>query len=97
MATDEEIAQLREASNEAATQAEALLDDDIGAVMKEAGQIDKLKPATADEETYCKLIKVIQEATAQNQSIADLKANIMALGDSAVILFREMSRIARLG
>ena len=94
MATREETEKLEKASCEAASEAAGLLDDEIGAVMKKAGRIDELKPETADAETYEELARVVREATSRNLSIAELKANVEALGNSAISIFREMSVIA---
>lgn len=95
MATEDELKALREASESAATEARALLDDELKTVMDEVARISELKPETADDETYQKLIAVVQEATARNHSIATLKQNVQNLGEGAVELFKTMAAIAK--
>lgn len=94
MATEEELRKLREASAKSAAKARAVLDEDVKAVMDEVARIEELKPDTADQETYDKIIKIVQEATDKNLSIATLKENIEKLGEGAVALFKEMAGIA---
>lgn len=95
MATEEELKKLREASEKSAAKARALLDEDVKALMNELTRIDELKPQTADQETYDKIISVVQEATNKNLSIATLKENIEKLGEGAISLFKEMASIAK--
>ena len=95
MATQEELEAIRKASEKSAEKARALLDEEIKNVMDEVARIDELRPDTADQETYDKLIQVVQEATSKNHSIATLKENVEKLGQGAVSLFKEMSEIAK--
>ena len=95
MATPEELKRIKEASARSAKKARGLLDDEISAVMEEVSRIGELKPQTADEETYKKLIEVVQEATAKNLSIAKLKENVTKLGEGAVALFKEIAEVAK--
>ena len=91
MATEEELRQLREASSASAGKARDLLDEHIKSLMDNVNQMDKLKPVTADNATYEKLIAVVREATAKNHSIATLKANIQNLGEGAVSLAKDIA------
>ena len=95
MPTEEELRELREASEISAQKARALLDEELTGVMEEVARIHELKPATADQQTYEKLVVVVQEATAKNHSIATLKENVEKLGKGAISLFREMAEIAK--
>lgn len=95
MPTDEELEKLRKASEESAKKARQLMDEEVKIVMEEVARIGELKPNTADQETYNKLIKVVKEATDNNESIATLKDNVKKLGESAVSLFKEMADIAK--
>lgn len=95
MATPEELAKLRRASEQSAEKARKLLDDEVSDIMAEVARISELKPETADEETYEKLVSVVTEATRRNESIAAIKKNVEELGDSAVALFKEMASIAK--
>lgn len=95
MPTEEELKALREASEAAAAKARALLDYEVKVVMDEVRRIEELKPKTADEEMYKKIIAIVQEATAKNYSIAKVKENLEKLGKGAVSLFKEMAAIAK--
>ena len=95
MPTPEELEQLRKASEKSAQEARELLDAEVKAIMDKIGRSGELKPKTADEETYNKLIEVITEATNRNESIAILKETVEKLGSSAVSLFKEMASIAK--
>ena len=95
MATEEELRKLREASDRSAQKAKALLDEELKHVMNEVGRIGELKPNTADQETYDKIIQVVKEATSKNHSMAMLKENIEKLGEGAVSLFKDMAEIAK--
>lgn len=95
MPTPEELEQLRNASDESARKARELLDLDVKTVVDEIARINELKPETANEEIYNKLVEVITEATNKNESIAILKENVEKLGDSAVSIFKEMAGIAK--
>ncbi|MFZ5619552.1 MAG: hypothetical protein ACOY5W_00835 [Pseudomonadota bacterium] len=96
MATDEELRKLREASQQSAGIAGALLDDELRDVMKKLDRIDELKPKTADPEVYEKLVHEIEKATQQNLSLATLRHNIESLGGAAVSLFKEIAGKAKL-
>jgi hypothetical protein len=95
MATQEELEALRKASEKSAEKARTLLDQEIKNVMDEVDRIDELKPDTADQETYDRLIQVVHEATSKNHSIATLKKNVEKLGQGAVSLLKEMAEIAK--
>jgi len=95
MATQEELDQLRKASEESASQARELLDSEVKSVMDVITRISELKPSTTDEETYEKLINIVSKATDNNESIATLKENVKKLGSTAVSLFKEIASTAK--
>jgi hypothetical protein len=95
MATPEELEKLRKASEESARKARELLDAEVKSVMDEVSRINELKPPTADQATYDRLVKVVTDATRKNESLATLKSKVEKLGDSAVSLFKEMAGIAK--
>jgi hypothetical protein len=95
MPTPEELDELRRASEESAKKARELLDAEVKYVMDNVERIGELKPKTADEDTYNRLVKEVTEATNKNEGIATLKENVKKLGDSAVSLFKEMADIAK--
>lgn len=55
---------------------------------------DTLKPDTADQETYDKLIQAVSEATEKNESIAAFEARVKTLGGEAVKLAKSLGFIA---
>lgn len=94
MATDQELQELEEASNASADVASAALDASLKTVMSHVARLNELKPKTADEATYQKLIALVQDATRKNESIATLRANVQQLGGSAVALLNDMAKLA---
>lgn len=94
MASDKELQELEEASNASADVASALLDASLKTVMSHVARLNQLKPKTADEAIYRKLVALAQEATRKNESIATLRANVQKLGGNAVALLNDMAKLA---
>lgn len=94
MATEKELQELEEASDKSAEIATAALDASLKAVMRHVKQIDRLKPQTADEATYKKLVAVVQASARKNESVAALRANVQKLGSGAVAMLNEMAKLA---
>ncbi len=59
-------------------------------------ELDSVIPGTADLTVYSVLIKVVEQASRENQSLASLIADIKELGDVAVNIARKVPRFARL-
>jgi len=95
MASDEELERLRRASEQSASKARALLDDELETVMSEVDRLEELKPDTVDPQTYDRLIETVREASRRNESIATLRRNVENLGESAVSAFKEVAAIAK--
>lgn len=57
-------------------------------------EIDELTPDTTDRRTYNVLMKVVEEASRQNISQAELVDNIKDLGDVAVRLAKKIPQLA---
>ncbi len=95
MATEEELRALREAADAADQHASALLDDELAGLMAAVGLLDELKPETASQEDYDRMIKAVQEATAKNHSIATLRQNLMALGSGVLDLAKTAAGLAK--
>lgn len=95
MATAKELQELEEASNKSADVAASALDESLKTVMSHLARIDRLKPKTADEATYQKLVPVLQEATRKNESVAALRANVQKLGAGAIVMLNDMAKLAR--
>jgi hypothetical protein len=85
---------LGDLSNEAAADADAQFSKEIAA-LKELGTagIEKLKPQITDQATYDKLIKVVQEAAAKNESIAQIVDRVKGLGQGAVSLAKKIATL----
>jgi len=65
--------------------------DELNALMglsKE--EIDRITPDTTDLEIYAQLISVVKEASADNISQAELKANIIALGEVGIEIAKKI-------
>jgi len=63
---------------------EALRDTELKLLLETRIDWNALRPQIADQETYDTLIAAVQSATAQNESIAQLKARIVALGSAGI-------------
>lgn len=79
------------ASDQASKETDEFLEDDLK-VLKNAAHIDlkALRPKVADTKAYDKLIKVVEEATQRNESLAQLKASIESLGSEVLSVGKEV-------
>jgi hypothetical protein len=59
-------------------------------------EIDSLTPETTDLKTYAVLIKVVEKASKDNLSQAQLIENINALGDVAIQIAKKVPQFAAL-
>ena len=59
-------------------------------------EIDSITPETTDLKTYAVLIKVVEKASKDNLSQAQLIENINALGDVAVQIAKKVPQFAAL-
>lgn len=94
MPTPEELRELEAASEDAAAVASRLLDRELEAVMRHVSRLQELRPKTADEATYRKLISIVEECTNRNESVAALRARVEKLGSGAVALLRDVAKLA---
>ena len=53
-------------------------------------EIDEITPDTTDLEIYAQLISIVKEASAENISQAELKANIIALGEVGIKIAKKI-------
>ena len=93
--TDEERKKMADAAARSRRKAQALLDTECEAIMKQVSRLQELKPQTADAATYKKLMDVVQQACRNNESVATLKQNVENLGEGAVKLFGEVVAVAK--
>lgn len=57
-------------------------------------EINAIRPTTADKEAYDQLMMVVQEASAQNLSQAELKQRITEMGAIAVSIAQKVPSLA---
>ena len=56
-------------------------------------EITRITPDTNGVEVYAQLISVVKEASADNMSQAELKSNIMALGEIGIKIAKKIPRL----
>lgn len=59
-------------------------------------EVDAVTPGTEDLRVYSVLIKVVEKASKENISKAQLAANIRELGDVAVSIAKKITELAKL-
>lgn len=59
-------------------------------------EIDSISPGTTDLQVYSVLIKIVEQASRENLSQAELTDNIKELGDTAVKIAKKIPRFADL-
>jgi len=87
-------AELKKQSEKAAMKADEILATDLEA-LKNATKtdIEGLRPKVEDQETYDRLIAVVEESTRNNESLAQLKGRIEKLGATALSLAKSVVRL----
>jgi hypothetical protein len=85
---------LEKASQKSIEETDALLLDEYN-TLKQAtkSDLDALRPKVSDPATYDKLIPIINEATQNNLSLADLQQRLESLGAGAVKLGKEVVKL----
>jgi len=94
MANDNENFMTNLAGQSADAANEALKDRETELLSKTASSLESLRPRVSDKESFDKLIAVIKESTARNESIAQLKQRITDLGKGALAVAKEVAAIA---
>ncbi len=85
----------------AATRAKAALEGSLAAEYKGIRSLDPetiadITPDTTDEATYEQLMAVVQEASARNESQAQLAARVKQLGELAITIAKKVPSLATL-
>jgi hypothetical protein len=76
---------LREKAEESMREAESILEEEIKSLLDAtAVELEKLRPNIGDEGTYNQLINAVNEATAKNENLAQLKDRLMRLGTDII-------------
>lgn len=83
--------EMQAASEKAKNETDELLEPELKALKNATStDLEALRPKVSNSEAYDKLIKVVKEATQKNESLAQLKANIQALGSEVLNVSKEM-------
>lgn len=91
---DERKDRLRELAKQSKKKADEELADALQTVKgMTRADLESLRPKVSNQEEYARLITAVEEATARNESIADLKARIEKLGPAALDLAKEVSKL----
>lgn len=81
---------MRQWGNESAEEADKILEDELEALKKfTSSNLEKLKPKVSDKEAYDKLIQAVEESKRKNESKAELKTQIQALGPKVIKVLHE--------
>jgi hypothetical protein len=85
-----------EARAKARRQADGKVDDDLAQITVQADQLrgifDGLK--LTDQATYDELIKIVEDATAENESVASVVDRLKTLGEAGVKLADSITSVA---
>jgi oligoendopeptidase F len=97
----ERLAEFRKALKQDAKEIRAEFEGEYGDELQELyglskQQIDALTPDSTDLETYAQLIQVVKLASRHNLTQAQLKEQIVNLGDTAVSIAKMSARLASL-
>jgi len=57
-----------------------LADQELQVLLQSSSRWEELRPQIHDQETYDRLISAVQQATANNENLAQLRARIETLG-----------------
>jgi len=74
---------------------EALKDQELELLAETTADWDKMRPQIADQATYDALIREVQAATAQNESIAQLRGRIEALGTQGMAVAKKVLELLK--
>lgn len=93
---DEKLKRMKELARESARRTDELLEGDLSA-LKKATQtdLDGLRPKVTDAQTYDRLMEAVRESTKQNESLAQLKGRLEALGGNVSSLVKEAVGLLR--
>lgn len=91
---EERLREMRNASRRAAYAADRELSTQLE-LIRQAGAADirALKPQLSDPEAFNALLKAVKEATAANETQAQLRRRIKDLGEAALSVLREAAGI----
>ncbi len=83
---DDFLAQLKETAAQSAEHTDGTLEAELNELMQCTGeQLEKLRPMVTDQESYDRLIREVSEATANNESIGQLKDRLLEGGKGGLL------------
>lgn len=97
MADDEaRMRRLREAGRRSAAAADKELAGELD-LIRQANAVDlvQLKLQLSDPEAYDKLIRAVQESTARNEDLAQMRSRVQKLGKNVVNVSKELARLLK--
>lgn len=87
---------LKKASEKSVEETDALLLEEYNALLKATkSDLAALKPKISDQEMYDKLVSIINDATADNLSLAEFQQRLESLGTGALQLGKEVVNLLR--
>lgn len=86
--TGDYLAELRQMAAQSAAQTDSELEAELTVLMHSSGeQLEKLRPMVTDQESYDRLIRAVAEASANKDSISQLKDRLTQDGDGGLLNF----------
>ena len=87
-------AELKKKAEEARNRTDELLADELQA-LRNATRLDleKLRPRVTDEETYNKLIDIVEQSTQQNEDLAQIKTRLENLGETGIRMGKSVAKL----
>jgi hypothetical protein len=85
---------LLKASKKSIDETNALLADDYNTLIQATkSDLDALRPKVNDQETYDKIIAIVNNATENNLALADVQQRLQSLGAGAVQMAKEVAKL----
>jgi len=85
---------LKDIAADSAAHTDQLLDEELQTLLKATIEdLEALRPHVTDQETYNKLISVVEEATQYNEKMARLKEMILKGGSKLLNLSKKASKM----
>jgi len=87
---------LKQKSNESAAKTDVLLDEELTALKKATRtNLESIRPKITDQDSYNKLITIVEEANKNNINIGTLKERIEKARSAVVTVAKEASKFIK--
>lgn len=87
---------LKQKSSESAAKTDMLLADELAALKKATlTDFESLRPKITDQDSYVKLITIVEEANRTNTNVGMLKERIEKAGSAVVSVAKEVSKFLK--